>query len=68
MNLYHNKNCIRPANKWDKFILVDEVGKLFEYFKKVAIDSIHENRPDITKDQKKWLLTVPSVLDLIKKV
>ena len=67
MNLYHNKNCIGPANKSDTFILFEEVGKLFEYFKKVAIDSIHENIPVIAKDQIKRLLTVPSVLDLPQK-
>ena len=67
MNLYHNKNCIRPVNKSDTFILFGEVWKSFEYFKKVAIDSIHENRPVITKDQIKRHLTVPSVLDLPQK-
>ena len=67
MNLYHNKNYIHPENKSDTCLLVDVVAKIFEYIKKVAIDSIHENRPNINEDQIKWIVTVPSIWDLPQK-
>lgn len=67
MNLYHNKNYIHPENKSDTYLLVDVVAKLFEYIKKVTIDSIHENRPNINEDQIKWIVTVPSIWDLPQK-
>ena len=67
MNIYHNFSDIRPENKSKKFSLIDIIAKIFEYIKKDAINSIHENKPSITEEQIKWVVTVPSIWNLHQK-
>lgn len=67
MNIYHNYSHIRPENNAKYFPLIDINTKIFEYIKKDVINSIHENKPSITKDQIKWIVTVPSIWNLHQK-
>ena len=61
MSIYYNLNFIKPENNSKHYDLVKVVSKVFEFIKKEAIKSIHFNRSNITEEQIKWIVTVPSI-------
>ena len=64
MNLYKNKTFIKPENNFKSFPLIDIITKIFEYIKEEAIKTLKNNRPKITEDKIKWVVTVPSIWTL----
>lgn len=67
MSIYYNLNFIRPENNSTNYDLVKVVSKVFEFIKKEAIVSIHYNRSNITEEQIKWIVTVPSIWNYSQK-
>ena len=68
MNIYHKNKYIRPENDSNNaFLLIDVIAKILEYVKKIALYSIKENKPFISEEQIKWIVTVPSIWDLDQK-
>ena len=67
MNLYDKKKYIKPENNSKSFPLEDIITKIFMYIKEEAIKTIRCNRPKITEDRIKWVVTVPAIWDLSEK-
>lgn len=67
MNIYLNNNFIKPENEPKSFSIIEIISKIFEFVKKIALESIHENKPFISEEQIKWIVTVPSIWDYNQK-
>ena len=67
MNLYHNEFYINPENDSKAYPIVDIISKIFEYIKEEALKQIHYNKPNLTEEQIKWVVTFPAIWNLIQK-
>ena len=67
MNLYYNEYYIKPENDLKSYPLVDIITKIFEYIKEEVLKAIHDNRPKITEEQIKWVVTVPAIWNCTQK-
>lgn len=69
MNLYSNNNFIVPENSSKKFHLYLIISKILEYIKEEAFKAVNAGIWDnkITKDDIKWVVTVPAIWNLSQK-
>ena len=67
MNLYHKVYEITPQNSTQNYQIVDIIAKILEYVKGIVIKKVNDGYPDITENQIKWVVTVPSIWDLSQK-
>ena len=67
MNLYERLNFIKPENSSNEYPLVDVIAKILEYIKKEAFNTIHNQKPKITFEEIKYIVTVPAIWDLSMK-
>ena len=67
MHIYHNESYIKPENNSKEFPLIDIISKIFEYISEEALAQLNQRKAGITKDQIKWIVTVPSIWNLEQK-
>ena len=67
MYIYKNETYIKPENNSKSFPLVDIITKIFLYIKEEAIKTIKFQKPNITENQIKWVVTVPSIWNYTQK-
>ena len=67
MNLYEGSIFIKPENSSNEYPLEDVIAKILEYIKKEAFNTIQNQKPKITLEEIKFIVTVPAIWDLSLK-
>ena len=61
MYLYENKSTIKAHNSGKELPVKLVIQKVLEKIKELAITEISQNRPHLTQDKIKWVVTVPAI-------